>query len=119
VQVTGSDLWSVGVAVSGGVGTVYFVVKWVAKQVDDLKHSAQRARDDEKQASKAAEARCQQTNDDLAKRLRFLEDQSHNENRQDRVVMLKILEMNATAFHRFAEKLPESITPPNGNPTLN
>jgi hypothetical protein len=118
VQIDPDDLWKV-LAAGSSVGVAAIAgVRWVIGKFEKSDAENRAARDKLESQMLNAETRCRAENDAHSLRIRELESQSHKEDREDRVVLLKVLQMNANAFSRFAEKLPDT-TPASGVKALN
>ena len=90
--------------------------KWVRLRIDRIERERAAAEDRLRETATMAASECRKDNATLLDRLRTFEDRSHAENRQDRDRLCTVLELNARAFQRLADRLPDA-TPANGHRT--
>lgn len=105
--------------VVAGIAGVWLAVvglaKWVGRKITALEKERARAEADLRAQHQRDQDRCARENASLVSRVISLEERAHQENREDRAAMLKILDTSAKAVAAFAERMPPSDpTPPQG-----
>ncbi len=103
MEISGETLLAIATVVTGGGSFGAYILARVKRQ-------------DHERA--AAETRCHAENDKLVARLVLLEDRAHQEDREDRAVLLRTVENSSQAFRKLADRIPEIITPAKGTPLV-
>lgn len=115
MEIDGATLATITTAIGGFATSAIGMVKYVKGTIRRSDIERKEAYDALRAQHKEAQDRCHHENESLVLRVQALEARSHNEGREDRSGMMKIIQCNADAFAVLAEMIPRSPTPPEGN----
>ena len=104
------DFLKGGAGAASVLALAWVIVKYQTKRLEDTAGELKARERELVAAHERTQTRCYDENKALVARIQLLEDRAHEENREERGVMLQTLQLNAQAMKQMAEAYDR--TPP-------